>query len=448
MRETRTVQTSIFDCYSQHEFGTHLKNLSALLDEHPEILPLLERDLIADNCKEAGRTGQSVESIFRCMLLKQMLGLSYELLSFHLSDSLSYRTFARIRASESPSRSALQANIRSIRPETLETIFRLLAAKGFRQGDFNLEKIRIDSTVVKSNIASPSDSQLLNDSVRVLSRYLAKSQSMTGVKIRFKDFRKASRSLACRIFYAKKAEKALLYEELLPVTVKVMRQVEQAIAKVRSQSPAHLALATSAWIDDLEHYYDLAARVLDQTQRRIIGKEKVPSSEKIVSLFEEHTDIIIKGSRDIDYGHKINIASDAQGLLTSVFIEKGNPSDVERYFPVLDDHNSLYGCVPETVATDGGYASLANLEAGKAMGIKRPVFHKKKGLTLTAMGVKQKTYHALRNFRAGIEGNISELKRAYGLGKALWKKNDGFEAYVWASVLSYNLTRLVRLRSG
>ena len=116
--------------------------------------------------------------------------------------------------------------------------------------------------------------------------------------------------------------------------------------------------------------------------------------------------------------------------------------------PVVNDHDRRYGVVPETVVADGGYASLANLDAGKEMGVKRVVFHKKRGLTPAAMGVKNKTYKALRNFRAGIEGNISELKRAFGLGKSMWKKLDGFKAYVWASVLSYNLARLVRLRSG
>ena len=119
--------------------------------------------------------------------------------------------------------------------------------------------------------------------------------------------------------------------------------------------------------------------------------------------------------------------------------------------PVLREHESPYGTVPETVVADGGYGSLGNLDAGKEMGIKRVVFHKKKGLTLTAMGVKNKTYCALRHFRAGragIEGNISELKSVFGLGKSMWKNLDGFKAYVWASQLSYNLTRLVRLRPG
>jgi len=97
------------------------------------------------------------------------------------------------------------------------------------------------------------------------------------------------------------------------------------------------------------------------------------------------------------------------------------------------------------VVADGGYASQASVVAGRAMGLKHVVFHKPVGVSLTAMGVKSKTFTALRHFRAGIEGNISELKRAFGATKAKWKGHDGFKAFVWASALSYNLVRLARL---
>lgn len=129
-------------------------------------------------------------------------------------------------------------------------------------------------------------------------------------------------------------------------------------------------------------------------------------------------------------------------------IEEGNPKDTERFIPLLEIHQSLYGCLPKTTIADGGYASQANVDDGKAMGVKRVAFHKKNGITLRMMGVQQKTLKKLKDFRAGIEGNISELKRAFGASKALWKGEDGFKAFVWSSVISYNLTRLVRLDSG
>ena len=266
------------------------------------------------------------------------------------------------------------------------------------------------------------------------------------VKLRLTDYRKASKSLAARIFYGKRGQKEALYRELIPLARRVIRQSDKAVAQVqqRCSDPA----LSQPWIDQVVHYRQLLECVIDQAERRVLKGEKVPASEKLVSLFEPHTDIIIKGSRDIAYGHKINLATEKNGLITAVRIEQGNPGDVERFIPLMEAHQSLYGCVPTTTIADGGYASQANIDKGKGLGIKQVGFHKKKGLSASAMGLKEKTLKTLRDFRAGIEGNISELKRAFGAGKALWKGEDGFMAFVWASVISYNLTRLVRLNSG
>ncbi len=161
--------------------------------------------------------------------------------------------------------------------------------------------------------------------------------------------------------------------------------------------------------------------------------------------FEEHTDIIVKGARDVQYGHKVNLATDRQGLITYFEILEGNPGDKVLYLPVLDSHQALFAELPHTTIADGGYASAANVKVARAAGVIRSAFHKRAGLGFHAMGVKRKTLKALRAFRAGIEGNISELKRAFGLSRARWKKHDGFKAFVWSSVLAYNLVRLSRI---
>ncbi|NRB39901.1 MAG: ISNCY family transposase [Pseudomonadales bacterium] len=446
MRETRVAQINIFETYSQHAFGIQLKQLSKILDRYPEILALIENDLIEPACKKVGATGLAVETVFRCLLLKQQLRCSYEQLAFHLSDSTSYRAFTRLPDFVYPSRSGLQSVIRKIKPETLETVHQLLAVKLLEDGTMSLEKIRIDSTVVKSHITPPSDSQLLNDSVRVLSRLLAKSGHFTGLKIRFTDKRKASKSLAFQIFNAKNAQKERLYPELLKLVRVVQRQIERGLSMVKAQCSASEKMLK--WQAKVEHYRDLLLKVVNQTERRVINKEKVHSSEKIVSIFEEHTDIIVKGYRDIQYGHKINLASDVRGFITYLAIEEGNPADSEQFMPIIRDHEALFNALPHSVACDGGYASMENVTQGRALGIKRVVFHKRVGISNQAMGVKEKTFKVLRNFRAGIEGNISELKRAFGAGRAEWKGEEGFKAFVWSSVITYNLVRLARLESG
>jgi IS5 family transposase len=446
MRETRNAQPSIFDRYSEHEFGRQLEKLSVLIDGYPQILDLIAKDFDKDNVASTGACGLSIESILRCLVLKQITQLSYQKLAFHLSDSATYRTFARLTVKQSPSKSALQATIRRVQPETLMQIHQLFMSDWLAQGQVSLDTLRIDSTVVDSNIAPPLDSGLLKDGIRVLSRLMANSKTSTGVRIRFTDQIKRSKSLAFRIFHAKKFEKSRLYPELIRCARVTLEQTSKAIDKVR----LHAANENHcrAWINEVEQYRVLLLRVIDQTERRVIHGEKVPSSEKLVSLFEPHTDIIVKGLRDVQYGHKVNLATERHGFVTYFNIEDGNPADSTLYQPVLDACQSDYEITPNAVVADGGYASVDNVSQARQRGVKRAVFNKPVGLGLHDMGVKKKTFAALRDFRAGIEGNISELKRVFGMCRATWKGLNGFGAYVWSSVLSYNLMRYVRLCPG
>ena len=272
---------------------------------------------------------------------------------------------------------------------------------------------------------------------------MAKSKNETGLRVRFTDQRKAAKSLAFRIFNAKKAEKDKLYPLLLTITRRVLKQADRGRWKVTEETEP--SIPRQKWLDALAHYQALASRVIEQTERRVIHGDSIPASEKLVSLFEPHTDIIVKGFRDVQYGHKINLSSEMNGFITSLTIEKGNPADKTLFLPVLDYHRTALGKLPRSVVADGGYASQANVQAGREMGLRHVVFHKPVGVSLAAMGVKSKTFNTLRSFRAGIEGNISELKRAFGVAKARWKGHDGFMAFVWASTLSYNLVRLARL---
>jgi IS5 family transposase len=190
----------------------------------------------------------------------------------------------------------------------------------------------------------------------------------------------------------------------------------------------------------------LIERVIAQAERRVLAGEAVPAGEKLVSLFEPHADIIVKGGRDVHYGHKLNLTTGRSGLILDVVIETGNPADSERFLPMLDRHIALYGSPPRQAAADGGYATRDNLDQAKARGVSDVAFHKKRGLAIEDMVKSRWVYRRLRNFRAGIEAGISCLKRAYGLTRSTWRGLPHFKAYVWSSVVAYNLTLLVRLK--
>jgi transposase, IS5 family len=177
--------------------------------------------------------------------------------------------------------------------------------------------------------------------------------------------------------------------------------------------------AVALWQAKVRHYQPLIERIITQTERRVLAGEPVPASEKLVSLFEPHADIIRKGS-EVAYGHKLNLTTGRSGLILDVVIETGNPADSERLLPMLERHIARYGKPPRQAAADGSYASRDNLSQAKAHGIRDMAFHKKAG--------------------------ISCLKRAYGLARCTWRGLDHFRTYVWAAVVAYNLALFARLK--
>jgi IS5 family transposase len=205
-------------------------------------------------------------------------------------------------------------------------------------------------------------------------------------------------------------------------------------------------IEVEAWLAALRHYLPLIERIIEQTERRVLNGEQVPAADKLVSLFEPHADIIVKGRRAVQYGHKLNLSTGKTGMILDLVIEDGNPADADRFQPMLDRHIEHYGKAPRQSAADGGYASAANLAQAKALGIRDVAFHKKRGLAIEDMVKSRWVYRKLRNFRAGIEANISCLKRAYGLGRCTWKGLDHFKAYVWSAAVAYNLALFARLK--
>ena len=193
---------------------------------------------------------------------------------------------------------------------------------------------------------------------------------------------------------------------------------------------------------ELKHYLHLALKVIDQTERRVFKGENVPSSEKVVSIFEEHTDIIKKDRRETYYGHKVCLCVGASQLITDCLIKEGNPADTDLTATMLERQKEIYGRYPLKAAMDGGFASKPNLPAAKGKGIKDVCFAKKKGLDELDMCRSRWVYKRLRNFRAGVEAVISWIKRSLGFNRCNWKGPRSFGSYVWLSVVSANLRTL------
>ena len=421
MREKHTVQRSIFEHYAEHEIGLELKSMSGWLDQNMGLLDWVAADINPCTVEDTGRKGLSVESVLRCALLKQYRQLSYEDLVFCLMDSASCQTFARLSMEWFPKKSVLQGCISAITEATWERINQRLLLSAQKTKIEKGEMLRIDSTVTDTPIHAPSDSSLLWDGVRVLVRLLQQAEKLASgtTVIKYHNHQRVAKKRMRAIQYTRgQDKKARLYRELVAVTRKSLSYVETAslqLVTVELTQP----LACEAWQSQWHHYRSLILQVIDQTERRVFGKEKVPASDKIISVFEEHSDIIVKGAREVQYGHKINLSTGRSGLVLDVVIEAGNPADSARFLPMLNRHIKLYGKPPRQMAADGGYASIENLHEAKARQVKDVVFHKRCGLKVEDIAKSPWVYRKLRNFRAGIEAGISCSGRA-GLVRLTW----------------------------
>ena len=443
MRIKTNPQGSIFDYFGEHKLGKELMAISKILDEYPELHEIAAHDLIRVNVKGTGRKGLTIESVVRCAILKQHRQLTYEELSFHLEDSQSFQAFARLDG-KIPKKSVLQKTITLISAKSWEQINLKLLEIALVKKVENGNKVRIDSTVTETDIHYPSDNTLLWDSVRIMIRLLDAAKELVGEPtINYCDRTRKAKRLSFLIRTAKEKKRRKYYRDLIRITKEELRYLKQARQMLSQNNMIYLSY--EFWIKQAAHYEALITIIIDQTQRRIFEDESVPASEKVVSLFEEHTDIIPKANRETKFGHKLNLTTGKTGLILDAVVEEGNPADSKRLIPMLERQIEIYGEAPDKASADGGYASKENLIAAKQLGVKDMAFHKKRGLAIEDMVKSKWVYKQLRNFRAGIEGNISCLKRAYGLSRCVWKGWEKFKSYVWSSIISYNLSLLAKL---
>ena len=445
MRKKNQKQLPLINKNIEHPHAYELQKISEIIDENPIINEWVLQDLAGDKeLTETGAKGMSADQVFRAAVIKQMEEFSYEELAFHLIDSLSYRSFCRIGiADKGFKKSALCKNIKAISANTWESINRVFIAYGQSMKIEKGRESRIDCTVVSSNIHEPTDSSLLWDSVRVLTRMLKKAKELNPEKqIIYKDHTRVAKRRMLGIMNSKgKKVRDQKYKDLIKVTHKTVSYTKNAISVLGTHD------ATGQSYDMVYEMNDLLVqveKVIEQTTRRVINGESVPASDKVVSIFEPHTNIIRKDNRDTYYGHKICLSGGPSNLITDCLVLDGNPADSDLTGQMLERHKEIYGNYPLKTALDGGFASKKNLESAKGKGIKDVCFAKKRGMKEEDMCRSTWVYKRLRRFRAGIEAGISWLKRCFGLTRCTWRSHESFKSYVWASIVSANLLTLSR----
>ena len=439
MRKNRENQLPLSPSWPDHCLARELEAISEILDQNPSISDLVLHDLCDKVSSKNGARGMTAEQVLRCALIKQTHQFSYEKLAFHLADSQSFRTFCRLPWGYTPSKTVLQENISKIGECSWQEVNRVLVSWADRKGLERGRKIRVDATTVESDIHYPTDSQLLYDAIRVLTRFLKRVGQRESVS--FVDHTRRAKRRCLNIRNSRGEKRKQHYRDLLKVAGKTQGYASGALEQAEQwRDPISQALA-----GELAHYLDLMGRVIQQTQRRVLQGEKVPAREKIVSIFEEHTDIIEKGARESIFGHKLYLTVGKSSLILDALLIEGNPADSQQVEPLLERQCDLYGRYPRQASFDGGFASADNLKWAKGQGVRDVAFAKKCGLSIEDMVRSSWVYKQLRRFRAGIEGCISTAKRVFGLTRCLWKGWAHFQRYVHLSVVSYNLVVLARL---
>jgi len=423
--------------------------LSDLLDENPQIVVLAHHDwarLLSESNK--GRSSQfTSEHLLRSLVLKFIEQVSYRETIIRIDTSEFLRHFVRLGPGSTMDYSLLSKAFCFMSAKTVEAMNRVLKTYAVCEGKISGEKQRLDTTVYEANIHYPTDSSLLWDGFRTLARLIRSIQ------------RELPELDLHHRFHERKVKKLYTFigrnasSKTRSTQRKVQRHYRVLIGRVRwihAVSEAVLEKVRQAGHEapDLAHYLPLVHRIADQADRRVLQGIKLAADEKLYSLFEEHTELIQRGKagKPIEFGHKVLLAQTGEKFIHHYQVMAKRREDKDLLEPALDAHKSLFGHYPELVAADKGfYESMDQIDGlEERIGT---VSIAKKGRRNPRELVRERSEAFVegQRFRAGVEGSISVLKRAFCLGRCLFKGYKNYAASVGLAVLCHNLVLLTRL---
>jgi IS5 family transposase len=435
------------------ELSPELKKIDGYLEDE-KLYKMIRADLSKryPKTKETGRNSTPVEVVLRMLVVKRLYGYSYAETERNVRDSLSLRAFCRVYLRDVPDDTTLIRWAQVIQPKTLEKFNERIIQRALERKVTCGRKLRTDGTVVESHIRPPSDNRLLADGVRVLARTVVRARALLKQTVQepFEDFTQTAKQLARQIgeTLRKKTEVAKTagrqqYQELLEITQKTVvwaGEMKKQLHPHREQKAKRLAQL-------LETFLPRTQQVINQTTRRILQGEQVPASEKIVSLFEEHADIIRRGkeSHPVEYGHKVWLNEVEGGLVSHYRILDGNPSDEQQWKPSLKAHRKTFHQPPQQASGDRGLFSESNEQLAHDLGVKKVILPQRGHRSQARLKHEHKAWFVNgRHWHAGVEGRISVLKRAHDLGRCLAHGLTGFHCWVGWGVIAGNLAVLGR----
>ena len=432
------------------EMDSVLAQIDELLDDE-ELYQLIRNDLAKrfPLTEVTGRKSTPVEVVLRMLTIKQLYGLSYEQTEYQVRDSLVLRQFCRVYFNDVPDDTTLIRWANLVKAETLVAFNQRVTKIATKLKVTRGRKLRTDGTVVETNIQAPSDSHLLEDSVRVIGRTLRRAKKVISEQTeladevfrnRIRSARKTARQIRRMIARQKEAGKQA-YRKLVKITQQSVSQAKQVLEALEENNQQLVQRLK----DTLETFIPRVEQVIGQTIRRVFQDEKVPADEKLVSIFEPHTAIIRRGKagKPVEYGRKIWLDEVDGGIITRWDVLDGNASDKLQWVPSLDAHQQIFGKPPTQASADRGVFSTDNETEAKNRGIKRVVLPKPgKKSEKRRQHEKQPWFRRARKWHNGVEGRISVLKRCYNLDRCLNHGQDGFQRWIGWGVIAHNLNKV------
>ena len=430
------------------QYRQKYERIAQVLDNNPDLLEHAHKDwdeLLSTS--EEGRSGFTSEHLLRALIVMFIEQDSYRNAVIRIDNSEFLRSFVRLGLKSTMDFTFLNKAYSALRPGTMELMTNVLRTYAIAEGLISSDKQRMDTTAYETNIHYPTDSSLLWDSFRTISRLIRTLDDELpelGLIHRFHD--KKVKKLATYIARNASSKKTKTKREVKRKYVKLIKRV----LWIHRVGQEVLAKAAEAGYDvpDLEHYLPLVKKIIDQADKRINKGKTVPADEKLYSLFEAHTELIVRGKagKPIEFGHKILIAQTGEKYIHHYKVMEKQIPDKDLLHSAVEDHKNMFGSYPDVLSTDKGfYESMKQID-GLEEKI-RVVSIAKKGRRTQAEYERETTEAFIegQRFRAGSEGSISVLKRAFKLGKCFFKGFKNYAASAGFAVLCHNLVLLTKL---
>lgn len=425
--------------------------IDLLLQNNPDILDTFHEDLKDYGSKDGRDSHYSSEQILRMLIVQVVEGLDYRSLVIRVSESDFLRNFTGIGIGKVMSFGFINGAAKRIGVATWERINRTLFNYAKETKAVTGESVRVDSTVSESNIHFPTDSSLLWDSYRTLSRLLHKMASEdrfleSGIRVHLKKIKRHHTFISTNCGRQSKSSKRAVKKSMKIMIERTEALSDKVAAFVLSaKKDGRLGIITGAIADEILRVLPLVKQVTGQSRRAYIDGEKVPAKERIFSIFEEHTELLKRGKahKPNEFGHLVTLAQTAEKFITYYNIEEQSRHDTVHKDLVLKDHKERFGKYPKTFAADKNYytdmedvAYWEERVATFAVG--------KKGKRDAAETAREHSdsFRDAQRFRAGSEGSISVLKRVFGLRRCFSKGFKSFASSIGCLVFCHNLVNL------